>query len=150
MIEGEWDITKGAIKNFIHAVIQNIKKSKTMSKQKKPKTVTAHGKKIKAFDTPSTQLLCEKCGTTNYIYSDDKQPYLCDTCGTELDPPNQIQTDNTKAGYKYSLFSFPCSLFSFPFPLLSFPFPPTQTDSTKAGYKTINSEQLAISSEQFF
>jgi hypothetical protein len=82
MIDGEWDITKGMVKKFIHAVIQNIKRRKKMRKEKNPKTITRGGKEIIVFDTPAIQLLCEKCGTTNYFYEDDKKSYHCDTCDT--------------------------------------------------------------------
>ena len=36
------------------------------------------------FDTPTLELYCEDCGTTNFFYSDNKPPYLCDSCGAEL------------------------------------------------------------------
>ena len=48
---------------------------------KKSKTVAVGGK---TFEVPELQLLCEKCGTTNYFYSDNKPPYHCDNCGKEL------------------------------------------------------------------
>jgi len=36
------------------------------------------------FDTPTLELYCEKCETTNYFYEDNKPPYICDCCGAEL------------------------------------------------------------------
>jgi ribosomal protein S27E len=36
------------------------------------------------FETPDKTLYCEKCGTTNYIYSGMKMPYTCDNCGGPL------------------------------------------------------------------
>jgi ribosomal protein S27E len=48
----------------------------------KPKTVTVNGK---IFAVPDYELYCEKCGTTNYFYSDNTPPYKCDNCGTALD-----------------------------------------------------------------
>ena len=37
------------------------------------------------FDTPSLELFCEECKTTNFFYDDNKPPYLCDCCGAELE-----------------------------------------------------------------
>ena len=45
---------------------------------------TLEGNNFK-FDIPEHQLYCEKCGTTNYFYSDNKPPYHCDNCGNELE-----------------------------------------------------------------
>jgi len=41
--------------------------------------------KNRVFDTPTLELYCDNCGTTNYFYDDNEPPYLCDNCGTELD-----------------------------------------------------------------
>ena len=37
------------------------------------------------FDTPSLELYCEKCETTSYFYDDNEPPYICDSCGAELE-----------------------------------------------------------------
>ena len=37
------------------------------------------------FDTPALELYCEKCETTNFFYDDNKPPYHCDRCGSELE-----------------------------------------------------------------
>ena len=81
MVQGEWDITKGFFKKFIHAIMEQCK----MSKEKKPKTVTINHK---VFLVPAMQLYCKKCKTTNYFYEDDKPPYQCDNCGKELTAEN--------------------------------------------------------------
>ena len=37
------------------------------------------------FETPSLELFCEKCETTNFFYNDNEPPYICDCCGAELE-----------------------------------------------------------------
>ena len=37
------------------------------------------------FDTPSMELFCTQCKTTNFIYDDNEPPYICDCCGAELE-----------------------------------------------------------------
>jgi hypothetical protein len=49
---------------------------------KHEKTITLNGKK---FEVPELELYCKKCGTTNFFYSDNKPPYICDNCGEPLD-----------------------------------------------------------------
>jgi ribosomal protein S27E len=39
----------------------------------------------KKFEIPDMELYCEKCETTNYIYSDMKPPYKCNECGSVLE-----------------------------------------------------------------
>jgi hypothetical protein len=46
------------------------------------KVVEVNGKK---FEVPELELFCEKCGTTNYFYDDNKPPYYCDNCKNPLD-----------------------------------------------------------------
>jgi len=36
------------------------------------------------FETPSLQLYCKKCKTSNFFYDDNKPPYKCDNCGAAL------------------------------------------------------------------
>jgi len=36
------------------------------------------------FDTPTLEIYCEKCETTNFFYEDNEPPYICDNCGAEL------------------------------------------------------------------
>ena len=48
---------------------------------KKSKTETINNM---VFHVPSKELICKKCGTTNYFYKDNKSPYLCDDCGADL------------------------------------------------------------------
>ncbi|MCL1993248.1 MAG: hypothetical protein FWG66_09910 [Spirochaetes bacterium] len=45
-------------------------------------TVIENGMK---FEVPDHQLYCEKCGTTNFFYYDNKPPYYCDNCKSPLD-----------------------------------------------------------------
>jgi|GEM_PF-6335801 len=40
------------------------------------------------FETPSLQLYCKKCKTTNYFYDDNEPPCKCDRCGTVLNDNN--------------------------------------------------------------
>jgi ribosomal protein S27E len=37
------------------------------------------------FEIPHLELYCEKCDTSNFIYSDMKPPYKCDDCGSFLE-----------------------------------------------------------------
>jgi hypothetical protein len=46
------------------------------------RVITINGKKL---EVPELELFCEKCGTTNYFYDDDKPPYHCDNCKNTLD-----------------------------------------------------------------
>ena len=57
--------------------------------ENKSRTTTINGK---TFDVPSKEILCKKCGTTNYYYDDNAPPYKCNNCGKVLvnlypDPP---------------------------------------------------------------
>ena len=64
--------------------------------EEKPKTITTGGK---TFEVPDMELFCEKCETTNYIYSDMEPPYKCDNCGAELqDTDNEPDTDGQYEG----------------------------------------------------
>jgi len=65
---------------------------------KEKKNVTVNGKN---FEVPDEQLYCEKCGTTNYIYSDMKPPYKCDNCGTELDAASMEEIDIDDLQYEH-------------------------------------------------
>ena len=54
-----------------------------MPDTKKPETATINGK---TFEVPHSTLVCKKCGTTNYHYS-DYGPFYCDNCGEKFNLP---------------------------------------------------------------
>jgi|GEM_PF-1692023 len=85
-IFGEWD------KEMKHQNYGKIKMTSDSSFAKmaveiafgKPLEKPPFDRKNMVFDKPSHELYCEECETTNFFYSDNKPPYYCDCCGTEL------------------------------------------------------------------
>jgi ribosomal protein S27E len=62
------------------------------------KTVKKGGK---TFEVPDGEICCEKCGTTNFIYSDMKPPYKCDDCGASLDADCMTAIDMDELQYEH-------------------------------------------------
>jgi ribosomal protein S27E len=55
----------------------------------------------KTFEVPDGEICCEKCGTTNFIYSDMKPPYKCDDCGVPLDADSMTAIDMDELQYEH-------------------------------------------------
>jgi ribosomal protein S27E len=55
----------------------------------------------KTIEVPDGEICCEKCGTTNFIYSDMKPPYKCDDCGAPLDASAITEIDMDELQYEH-------------------------------------------------
>ncbi|MDR3019426.1 MAG: hypothetical protein LBU66_00815, partial [Treponema sp.] len=75
-----------SIRNKDYIWIRNIllyecqkKNKKTVRLEKGSIRQVKKGNKL-VFEEPAQELFCENCGTSNFIFSNDKAPYKCSYC----------------------------------------------------------------------